>query len=103
MSSIRERVFYKIRNRDVELAENFAVRCPEVESVPELNMFFHQILSQYPTDTTAQRECMDDTMALEDWLLHFEQEVLPFLIINRFPPLTGRRPISPYSQPVSYS
>lgn len=95
--SIRVRVFYAIRHQDVELAENFAARCPEVEDIKELNHFFRMILSQYEEDSRVQRECLDDTMSLEDWLRHFETTVLPFLRRHRFPPITSRNVVSPYT------
>jgi hypothetical protein len=85
---IRARVFYLIRSKDVELAEDFYRRCPDVKSVGSLNAFFRRTLTQYPTDTQVMRSHLDDALTIEQWLSMFEQHVLPTLRTLRFPPCT---------------
>jgi hypothetical protein len=88
--SLRTRVFYLIRHRDIELAEDFVRRCPEVNDIVELNNFFHRTLSQFEVNTLPAREALIDTPVFEDWARHFEQDVLPVLRNLRFPALTAK-------------
>lgn len=96
--TIKTRVYYTIRFSDVELAENFAARCPEVNNLTELNAFFHTTLSQFPEDTVGLRQYLDDTTDLEEWLRQFKSDILPFMCTSRFPPMTSRAPVSPYCE-----
>lgn len=90
------RVFYLIRSRDIELAEDYFRRCnPEVNSIRELNAFFHQVLAQYDEDTFSIRMQLLDTDDFNIWAESFVVHVLPFLVANRFPSNTSRR-IVPY-------
>lgn len=99
--SIRERVFYAIRLQDVELAECFAARCPDVADVVELNTFFHHLLAQYNFSTTQLRSYLDDTMGVDKWLRYFNQDILPVLRQQRLPEVTTTQPISPYAVAVA--
>lgn len=84
--------FYLIRSRDVELAEDFLHRCPRgIKTIRELNAFFHQLLAQYRIDTFNIRVKLLDTNDFQIWADVFVQEVLPFLIFNRFPSNTSQR------------
>lgn len=96
---LRARLFYLIRAHDVELAEDFARRCPEVEDLVELNTFFHQILSQYDDNTQSLRQELDDTSDLTRWIQRFETHILPYLRRHRFPPLTGKEVVDIYYSP----
>lgn len=93
---LRAKVFYLIRRRDVELAETFARRCPDVTTVPELNRFFHQILSQHETETHQTRYYLDDGMNFDVWADTFQTYVLPTLLELRFPSDTSPQPL-PYN------
>lgn len=93
---LRAKVFYLIRLRDVELAETFARRCPDVSSVPELNLFFHQVLSQHEDPTHQTRYYLDDEMDYATWADTFQAYVLPTLIELRFPSDTSPQPM-PYN------
>lgn len=95
--SLQARVFYAIRLHDIELAETFAMRCPSLRDIVDLNTFFHQVLSQYPEDTRGLRQCLDDTMDMETWLRYFTADILPFLRRHRFPPTTHRHAKSFYA------
>lgn len=89
-TSIRSRLFYAIRNADVELAEAFAARCPEVSSIAELNRCFHRLLTQYDVNTQHLRLSLSDDIDVETWIARFTTHgILDFLRNNRFPPLTG--------------
>jgi hypothetical protein len=89
--------FYLIRSRDVELAEDFVHRCPrDVRSIRELNAFFHQILAQYPSDTFNMRVQLVDTNDFSVWAQSFLTNILPFLMLNRFPQNTSLRVSSYY-------
>lgn len=88
--TLRAQVFYLIRRHDVELAETFARRCPEVRDIPELNGFFHQIFSQIESSTLQARACLGDDMSVDDWMRNFETTALPCLQRLRFPPLTAK-------------
>lgn len=90
--------FYLIRSRDVELAEDFHHRCPrDVKSIRELNAFFHQILAQYPMDTFNMRVQLVDTNDFSVWSQSFLTNILPFLMLNRFPQNTSLRVSSYYT------
>src|SRR5690554_4879201 len=94
--SLVARVFYLIRSRDIELAEDYYRRCnPEVNSIREINAFFHQILAQYDSDTFNIRMQLLDTEDFNVWAESFVTHVLPFLVAHRFPSNTSRR-IVPY-------
>jgi len=88
--SLRARVFYLIRHHDIELAETFARRCPEVRDLVELNTFFHRIFSQIEGFPVDARACLNDTMNEQDWFRHFEATALPALLRLRFPPFTAK-------------
>lgn len=98
--SIRARVFYLIRSRDVELAEDYLRRCPDVKSIQTLNGFFHRTLSQCAFDTQDLRGFLDDTVDLETWCQTFDQQILPTLRRFRFPPFTDKR-ASPFYETVT--
>lgn len=87
MDDIRSRVSYSIRRHDIELAETFVRCCPVVSTVPELNRFFHTILTQYPKPLLKERLCLDDELPFDHWLRHFESAILPTLVTLRFPPV----------------
>lgn len=90
--------FYLIRSRDIELAEDFLHRCPrDLRTVRELNAFFHQLLSQYSSDTFNLRIKLIDTSNFTEWSVSFINDVLPFLMLNRFPSNTTLRVSSYYS------
>jgi len=93
--TLRAQVFYLIRRYDVELAETFARRCPDVRDVMELNAFFHRIFSQIENCPIQARACLGDDMSMEDWLRNFERDGLPVLCRLRFPPLTAKE-VSPF-------
>lgn len=98
---LRPRLFYLIRAQDVELAEDFVRRCPEVYDLTALNAFFHRTLTQYVESTTDMRACLDDTLDLEAWLRMFSGSVLPYLRRHRFPPCTDRN-ASPFYQMLNF-
>jgi len=89
-ASIRARVFYMIRHHDVELAETYAHRCPEVNDVTDLNMFFHRIFGQFSECTHHLRSRLDDTLTVDQWLFYFERDILPELRRLRFPACTAK-------------
>lgn len=92
------RVFYLIRSRDIELAEDYFRRCnPNANSIRELNAFFHQVLSQYEYDTFNIRMELLDTEDFNVWAESFVLHVLPFLVLNRFPSNTSRRVVTYYN------
>lgn len=88
--TLREKVFYVIRRHDIELAETFARRCPEVPDIVALNTFFHCIFSQIEHCPVEARQCLDDTLTEMMWLRQFEQVAIPILIRVRFPPFTAK-------------
>jgi hypothetical protein len=98
---LRPRLFYLIRAQDVELAEDFVRRCPEVYDLTALNAFFHRTLTQYQESTTAMRACLDDTLDMDAWLRMFTSSVLPYLRRHRFPPCTDRN-ASPFYQMLNF-
>lgn len=86
-NSLRGRVFYLIRFHDIELAEDFLRRCPDVQSINTLNQFFHRTFNQYTTiDTSALRQALHDQLTIDEWLKAFEALVLPTMRKLRFPP-----------------
>ena len=96
-NSIIAQAFYLIRSRDVELAEDFLHRCPrDIKTVRELNAFFHQLLSQHSLDTFNIRIKLVDTVHFINWSAPFISDVLPFLMLNRFPSNTTLRVSSYY-------
>lgn len=99
---LRPRVFYLIRAQDVELAEDFVRRCPEVHDLTALNAFFHRTLTQYQDSTTDMRSCLDDTLDMDAWLRMFSSSVLPYLRRHRFPPCTDRN-ASPFYQMLDFA
>jgi len=89
--SISARVFYLIRYHDVELAEDFARRCPHnAQTVKEINQFFHLLLTQYPLDTHAHalRQGLLECTDFDQWAVSFVAQVLPELQRRRLPPCT---------------
>lgn len=98
---LRPRLFYLIRAQDVELAEDFVRRCPEVFDVKSLNAFFHRTLTQYQESTTDMRACLDDTLEMDAWLRMFSAQLLPTLQRRRFPPCTDRN-ASPFYQLLNF-
>jgi hypothetical protein len=92
-TSVLAQAFYLIRSRDVELAEDFIHRCPrEIRSIRELNAFFHQTLAQYQNvDTFNMRIQLVDTSDFSEWAQSFVGNILPFLMLNRFPQNTNTR------------
>lgn len=97
--TIRARVYYLIRSTDVDLAEDFFRRCPDVKSIHTLNAFFHRTLSQCEVNTQALRACLDDNVSLDVWCQNFSQHILPTLRRHRFPPYTDKR-ASPFYEAV---
>lgn len=92
------RVFYLIRSRDIELAEDYYSRCnPQATSIRELNAFFHQVLAQYECDTFSIRMELLDTDDYNVWAESFVTYILPFLVLNRFPSNTSRRIVTYYN------
>jgi hypothetical protein len=96
-ADLRPQVFYLIRAFDVELAEDFVRRCPEVHDLTSLNAFFHRILTQYQDNTANMRALLADDVDLNTWLRMFKENVLPYLRNHRFPPCTDRT-ASPFYQ-----
>lgn len=97
--SIRSRVFYAMRNFDVELAEMFAAKCPEVETIGELNKVFHRLLSQYDVDTRALRQSLSDDIDIDCWINRlFNDGIFNFIQTHRFPPITGNWGWGVYNQ-----
>ncbi|MNE40227.1 hypothetical protein D3C81_551910 [compost metagenome] len=98
-TTVIAQAFYLIRSRDVELAEDFIHRCPrEIRSIRELNAFFHQILAQYQNvDTFGMRIQLVDTTDFSEWARSFLGNILPFLMLNRFPQNTNLRMGSYYN------
>jgi len=94
--SLQARVFYLIRFHDVELAEDFLRRCPEVNSIEALNHFFHLQMSQYAFNTQQVRMGLVDCDRFEQWSHLFIKEVLPSLMSWRFPPFTQLNTASVY-------
>lgn len=92
---LKGRLFYVIRFHDIELAEDFIRRCPDVTSVRELNQFFHGLLSQYNHDTAALRALLQNGENFDYWQCQFVDNILPSLKAWRFPAMTQRniRPI----------
>lgn len=99
--TLRAKVFYLIRRHDIELAETFARRCPEVRDVMELNTFFHHMFSQIENCPVQARQCLNDTMSVDDWLRNFEHDALPVLLRRRFPPFTAKNVPAFYDRHVS--
>lgn len=83
-SCIIAQAFYLIRSRDIELAEDFHPGVHVTYAVRELNAFFHQLLSQYSSDTFNLRIKLIDTSNFTEWSVSFINDVLPFLMLNRF-------------------
>lgn len=77
--SYRTALFYRLRLHDPELANAFALQCPEVATITELNRFFHRVLSQMPCDTYQVRSQLDDQADFESWYRDFEVAILPIL------------------------
>lgn len=95
---IRTRVFLIMRHVDVELAEVFMTRCPNIATMTELNTFFHMTLSQYAENTSELRLLLDDKVDIETWATTFRTYILPFMVNKRFPTDTRKKPISPYTR-----
>ncbi len=85
---LKGRLFYVIQFHDVDLAEDFYRRCPDVSSVYELNNFFHSLLSQYAHDTSRLRAQLQVNENFDYWQCRFVEHVLPSLCNWRFPPFT---------------
>ncbi|ARV77328.1 hypothetical protein FDI21_gp159 [Pseudomonas phage Noxifer] len=97
-TSVVAQAYYLIRARDVELAEDFYHRCPrDIRSIRELNAFFHQLMAQYSADTFSLRLNLVDTQDFSVWAQSFLSNILPFLMLNRFPQNTTLRVSSYYS------
>lgn len=90
--TLAAQAFFLIRARDIELAEDFYRRIDtNIDTIRELNAFFHFTLAQYDEDTHAIRSKLPDTDDFNVWATSFLQGVLPFLRMNRFPANTSRR------------
>lgn len=89
LNDYKNQLRQRIRVLDVELSEDLYRRMPDCNSIYDLNMFFHGILSHYKPSTTIIRATLVDGNDFEIWYVNFIKNVLPFLIKHRLPTCTN--------------
>lgn len=96
MSEIKKQFIQALRAQDVELSEDLYRRLPEVETVGELNGFFHGILAQHDHCTLAVRSELIATTDFFTWFTNFNVKVLPHIQESRLPTCTDKAAAAAY-------
>lgn len=97
MSNIKKQFIQAVRGKDVELSEDLYRRIPEIQTVGELNGFFHGILAQHSHCTLDIRSKLVTTEDFESWFTTFNADVLPHIQENRLPTCTDKASAPVYS------
>ncbi|ARV76853.1 hypothetical protein PHABIO_222 [Pseudomonas phage Phabio] len=97
MSEIKKQFIQAIRAQDVELSEDLYRRIPEIQSVGELNGFFHGILAQHKHCTLDLRSSLVADENFNSWLTNFKANVLPHIIESRLPTCTDKAATPAYA------
>lgn len=90
MSNVKMQFIKALRGKDVELSEDLYRRLPEIQTVGELNGFFHGILAQHDHCTLSIRTELIDTGDFNTWFGNFNEKVLPHIQENRLPTCTDK-------------
>lgn len=88
MSEIKKQFIQAVRAQDVELSEDLYRRLPDVNTVGELNGFFHGVLAQHNDCTLAVRAQLISTDDFNTWFTNFNTNVLPHIKETRLPTCT---------------
>lgn len=98
MSELKKQFIQSVRAQDVELSEDLYRRIPDIQSVGELNSFFHGILAQHKHCTLDVRTSLPkETKDYSVWLVNFNANVLPHIIETRLPSCTDKNSAAAYT------
>lgn len=88
MTDIKKQFIQAVRAQDVELSEDLYRRIPELNTVGELNGFFHGLLAQHSHCTLDVRSQLIPTDDFNNWFNNFNSKVLPYIQEKRLPTCT---------------
>ncbi len=77
-------IFQRMKAMDIELSETFIRVCPDLNTLADVHQFFRTVLLQLGYNPM-QLNVMAFAADIDEWLLIFERDVLPFLKSTRFP------------------